>query len=285
MTPQDLAATFITTLRQHDIQGTLGRAIPYGQKILVEKTQETPSCRANIFLGKKGSSLVFEGDWPEEFKNQVQALWKGKAVTPRAPSTPLSPSLPHPSTLQVEHPIIYVDGSYQEQGENKVIGWAFQVYENGQAGHYHSGCLREFTVLPLRNVAGECTAALQALHWARDHGHDTVEIRFDYQGIESWATGTWRSNLPFTQAYAKAFQEIFQGLQIIWTKVKGHSGEPGNDRVDQLAREACRFPYEGPIVNEPQDNVDESEDEPQDSCLTPGCRIVELHDTSECVYS
>ena len=65
-----------------------------------------------------------------------------------------------------------------------------------------------------------------------------MTIYFDYQGLESWATGAWRTKLPFTQAYAQAVSE--SGLTIHWVKVKAHSGNPENDLVDQLAKEGAQ---------------------------------------------
>jgi ribonuclease HI len=65
-----------------------------------------------------------------------------------------------------------------------------------------------------------------------------MTIYYDYQGLESWATGAWRAKLPFTQAYANAVKE--SGITIHWVKVRAHSGNPENDIVDQLAKEAAQ---------------------------------------------
>jgi ribonuclease HI len=64
-----------------------------------------------------------------------------------------------------------------------------------------------------------------------------VTLYFDYQGLESWATGAWRAKLPFTQLYAQTVNT--SGITIHWSKVKAHSGNPENEIVDQLAKEGA----------------------------------------------
>ena len=89
-----------------------------------------------------------------------------------------------------------------------------------------------------RNVAGEIQAVLQALEWCRAHGIATATISFDYQGLASWVEGTWKTRTPFTRAYAERVRAL--GMTLTWQKVQAHSGDPYNELVDQLAREAAR---------------------------------------------
>ena len=89
-----------------------------------------------------------------------------------------------------------------------------------------------------RNVAGEIQAVLQALAWCREHGITAATIYFDYQGLASWVEGTWKTRTSFTQAYAERVRAL--GMTLTWHKVQAHSGEPYNELVDQLARDAAR---------------------------------------------
>ena len=65
-----------------------------------------------------------------------------------------------------------------------------------------------------------------------------VTIVFDYQGIESWALGTWKRNNEITSNYHNFMREKMKDIKILFKKVKGHSGDKFNDRVDALAKEA-----------------------------------------------
>jgi ribonuclease HI len=78
---------------------------------------------------------------------------------------------------------------------------------------------------------------LKALEWCQAQGIAEVTLYFDYQGLESWATGAWRAKFPFTQYYARTVKA--SNITIHWIKVKAHSGNPENEIVDQLAKEGA----------------------------------------------
>jgi ribonuclease HI len=134
---------------------------------------------------------------------------------------------------------IWVDGSCFPQANGSLrLGWGLLVKKNGQEIHRDKGNDIPRTAIVHRNVAGEILAILKAIQWCQSQGITELTIYYDYQGLESWATGDWRAKLPFTQAYAQAVKE--SGVTIHWVKVKAHSGNPENDIVDQLAKEAAQ---------------------------------------------
>ncbi len=53
----------------------------------------------------------------------------------------------------------------------------------------------------MRNVAGEVLGAMKAMTYAKEQGYQKLTLYFDYQGIESWALGTWKRNNTLTQEY------------------------------------------------------------------------------------
>lgn len=130
---------------------------------------------------------------------------------------------------------IYVDGSYELSTERYAYGLVVvkdgaEVYTDRKAfkGEYSA----------MRNVAGEVLGSITAINYAISQGYTKVEIYFDYQGIESWALGTWKRNNKLTMGYHAFFQEASQKVKVVFHKVKGHSGDVYNDRADELAKEA-----------------------------------------------
>lgn len=233
MSAQDIATAFQDHLASYDMSVTLGAQVPYGQKLMVTSTVHPIQTRTLIIYdGKKGPRIVFEGSaWPEELRTYVQTLWNRFQQT----STDSHESAALPTDGRV---IMYVDGSYQDATGKPCISWAFEVWQDETSLHAASGVISDEHLLSLRNVAGECEAARQGLRWCHNHALRTVEVRFDFQGVSAWPTGSWKAKLPFTQQYAQAIREMMSAMSISWTHVRGHSGEVGNERVDQMARTA-----------------------------------------------
>jgi ribonuclease H-related protein len=133
---------------------------------------------------------------------------------------------------------IWVDGSCFPQGDGSLhIGWGLLVKQGGKEVYRAKGNDIPPKAHRHRNVAGEIFGILKALEWCQAQGITEVTIYFDYQGLESWAIGTWRAKLPFTQLYTKTVNA--SNITIHWIKVKAHSGNPENEIVDQLAKEGA----------------------------------------------
>ena len=92
MTPVLIAATeeartatlaFISTLADADIYAEMGNAIQYGQKMVVLQPQTNRRFGATVYVGKKGHSLVADGQpWPLDFWQQIEQLFKGRTIVP-----------------------------------------------------------------------------------------------------------------------------------------------------------------------------------------------------------
>jgi ribonuclease H-related protein len=158
-------------------------------------------------------------------------------VSPHKVNHPITKKKPQkPSSPIIE---IWVDGSCFPQANGSLrLGWGLLVKKNGVEIHRDKGNDIPHAAVEHRNVAGEILAILNAIQWCQSQEITNVTIYFDYQGLESWATGAWRAKLPFTQAYAQTVKE--SGITIHWVKVRAHSGDPENDIVDQLAKEAAQ---------------------------------------------
>lgn len=135
---------------------------------------------------------------------------------------------------------VWVDGACIQQKDGSLrIGWGLLITQEGEEIHRDKGNDIPLEALNHRNVAGEIWAILKALEWCRSQNIRELTIHYDYQGLESWATGAWKTNLPLTQSYAK--QVRASGIEIAWKKVKAHTGIPENELADQLAKEGARM--------------------------------------------
>ena len=94
-------------------------------------------------------------------------------------------------------------------------------------------------LVEMKNVAGEIIASQETIKKAIELGIKNLDIYYDYEGIERWAKGEWNRNKQGTKNYHEFFQKIKSEIQINFIKVKGHSGEKGNEEADKLAKEAC----------------------------------------------
>ncbi len=90
-----------------------------------------------------------------------------------------------------------------------------------------------------RQVAGEIQAVIEVLEWCKSQNINEITIFYDFQNIEKWATGKFRTNTPMTQAYKEYVDNSF--VKITWVKVESHTGIELNDRADVLAKNGARL--------------------------------------------
>jgi ribonuclease HI len=90
----------------------------------------------------------------------------------------------------------------------------------------------------MRNVAGEIEGAKLAMRFCADNNIEEIDIYYDYEGIEKWCTGAWKTNKTGTIAYKKFYDEISRKVKVSFIKVKGHSGDKYNDIADRLAKDS-----------------------------------------------
>lgn len=130
--------------------------------------------------------------------------------------------------------LTYVDGSYNDAVRKYAFGCVFILPDGKIYTAYGNGDNPES--LQHRNVTGEMLGAMYAVKTAMLNGFTTVEIRYDYEGIEKWVTGEWRSKTELTQKYTAAMREWGRSIRIIFTKVAAHTNVKYNELADQLAK-------------------------------------------------
>lgn len=124
----------------------------------------------------------------------------------------------------------------------------------------------------------ELTAVIEALRWTRDmsgpvavHTDSTYVIRGIREWIHAWRRRGWKTvegkdvvNRDLWEDLAALERARGADGKVAWHFVRGHSGVPGNERVDAIAEgnAAGRPPalYRGPLVRYPVPVLDIPED-------------------------
>lgn len=132
--------------------------------------------------------------------------------------------------------IAYIDGSFNPQAKAYGAGILFIFSTHGQRKMSFRG--EDMQAVALRNVAGEILAAKKAIEYAIENKYKSIDIFYDYTGIEMWATNQWKAKNMYTQEYVKFIRESEKKIDIHFHYVKGHSGNKYNETADALAKEA-----------------------------------------------
>lgn len=130
--------------------------------------------------------------------------------------------------------LVYVDGSYDDSLPKYAFGCVFLLEDGVIRLAYGNGDNPQS--LKHRNVTGEMLGAMYAVKTAMMNGYREVQICYDYEGIEKWVTGSWRSKTELTQKYAQSMREWGQSIKIYFTKVAAHSNVRYNELADATAK-------------------------------------------------
>lgn len=131
--------------------------------------------------------------------------------------------------------VAYVDGSYNVQTNEYSYG-VVMFYDGGE--EHFSQKFNDPEMAQMRNVAGEIEGAMCAMKFCNDNYIKSIDIFYDYEGIEKWCTGAWQAKKDGTKEYKRFYNSISKTTKVSFVKVKGHSGDIYNDLADQLAKEA-----------------------------------------------
>lgn len=130
--------------------------------------------------------------------------------------------------------LAYVDGSYEDSVKKYAFGCVFILPDGRIFTEYGNGDNEQS--LQHRNVTGEMLGAMYAVKFAMLNGFSEIEICYDYQGIEKWVTGEWRSKTELTQKYATAMRDWGKNISICFTKVAAHTNVKYNELADKMAK-------------------------------------------------
>lgn len=129
----------------------------------------------------------------------------------------------------------FVDGSYDDSKKE----YSYGLVALGIGKVYEDYCADfEPITVEMRNVAGEILGAVTAMEYCLENNIGELDLYYDYEGIEKWATGEWKCNKVKTKEYKSFVDSIKNKLKITFHKVPAHTGVAYNERADMLAKKA-----------------------------------------------
>jgi ribonuclease HI len=131
----------------------------------------------------------------------------------------------------------YVDGSYNLS--TKFYGSGIVIVDVEKDEVVEEIYFGKEDKVNMRNVTGECVAALTALTYANKNNLKEISLFFDYQGIQSWVLGEWKAKNDFTKWYVEKYTKFAKDLTVHFFKVKGHIGDKYNEMADVLSKKGC----------------------------------------------
>ena len=138
-------------------------------------------------------------------------------------------------SIKANEAIAYVDGSFDIKNFTYSYGVVFITIDGKET---YSGREEKKDLAEMRNVSGEIKGAMVAMDLAIKKDKNTLYLHYDYNGIENWAKGNWKTNKEGTKQYKNYYDSIKDKLNVEFVKVKAHSGIKYNEEADKLAKEA-----------------------------------------------
>ena len=193
---------------------------------------------AKFYAVKKGKKTGIFSTW-DECKEQVTgfkgAVYKSFKTLSEAEAFLERNEEKIENIEEVDGVYAYIDGSFDRI--NSIYGSGVVIVDGDKKHEYkHAGNREDYA--QLHNVAGELEAAKFVMWYAVDKKIKEITLFYDYQGIEAWAVGDWKANLPYTQDYVKFYNKVKTAVKVNFVKVKAHTGIELNEVVDKLAKEA-----------------------------------------------
>lgn len=134
-------------------------------------------------------------------------------------------------------PYAFVDGSYN--AGTRVSGYGGFLVDAQGMEHPVTGSVTDPGLTSMRNVAGEIAGSEAAIRTAISLGIRSLDLYYDYEGIRAWADGSWTANKPGTIVYRDFIRSVNGRISIRFVKVAAHTGIPGNERADAMAKAAA----------------------------------------------
>lgn len=142
---------------------------------------------------------------------------------------------------------IYTDGACRKNDGTAPASWAMAVYFGDEYRGKKSGIIN-----PGTNNQAELEGVIQALSWSVKYGvsHESITIHTDSayvcNGCNTWLAGWKQRNWVLSSGEPVKNKEYWQRIDellhkvptnLAIKKVKGHSGNVGNDKADSICND------------------------------------------------
>lgn len=191
---------------------------------------------SKIYAVKVGRNVGLFSNWNDcekEVKGYPNAKYKSFKTKEDAANW-LNNGITKKEVIETNDELIcYIDGSYDAETKR---------YSYGLVGLYNNQTYLDSNVgsnevwSQHRNVAGELLGAMKAFDLANKLNSKKLTIYHDYEGISAWVTGAWQAKNNMTKYYQKLALELQENIELVFVKVKAHSGDPLNEKADKLAK-------------------------------------------------
>ena len=148
--------------------------------------------------------------------------------------------------IQQGYIVAFCDGSYDNSLNRYSYGVIIIDKDNDEISLCGHGSNQKY--ISSNNIIGEIFGVVNALDWAVSNAYEKIKIYHDYEGLSKWISGEWQAKSEVAKMFVSIYRTKFDGvLDVVFEKVKGHSNNKYNDKVDTLAKTALQEKTKIPI--------------------------------------
>jgi len=144
--------------------------------------------------------------------------------------------------------VAFCDGSF-DKNKNR-YSYGVLIIDSTMQEHEICGSAQNVKYTSSNNIIGEILGVINALDWAVSNGCERIKVYHDYEGLSKWISGEWVAKSEAAKSFVAIYNKKYADLlQVEFEKVKSHSNNKYNDKVDELAKRAlsdnARVPIKG----------------------------------------
>jgi ribonuclease H-related protein len=132
---------------------------------------------------------------------------------------------------------LYVDGSYRKT--EKQYSYGFIIVKNMNIIYKKYDIKNEPEGCNLEHIAGELRSVIEGIKYVKWKKIEKVKLHYDFEGIADLALlSKCKPHNETTERYQKFIKNTIDKIDIVFIKIKSHSGNKYNEEVDKLCKTA-----------------------------------------------
>lgn len=130
---------------------------------------------------------------------------------------------------------LYVDGSYRKT--EKKYSYGFIIVKNMNIIYKKFDIKNEPKGCNLEHIAGELRSVIEGIKYIKWKKIEKVKLHYDFEGIADLALlQNCKARNETTKRYQQFIKNIINKIDIVFIKIKSHSGNKYNEEVDKLCK-------------------------------------------------